>query len=68
METYITCKKIDDQWDFTVWLRETQIGTLYQARGGMGEMGGEVLKGEIYRVGVLPEKKFCKTIILQLNK
>ena len=46
METYITICKIDSQWEFPVWLKETQTGGLYQsiAVGWEGD-GREVQKG-----------------------
>ena len=33
METYITIRKIDSQWEFAVMSQETQTGTLNQPRG-----------------------------------
>ena len=38
METYITIRKIDSQWEFAVMSQETQTGTLNQPRGV--EQGG----------------------------
>ena len=41
METYMTICKIDSQWEFAVWLRKLNRGSVSIQRGGMGrEMGG----------------------------
>ena len=40
METYITICKIDSQWEFAVWLRNSNRGSVSTWRGRMGrEMG-----------------------------
>ena len=42
METYITICKIDNQWEFAVWLRKLK-------QGGMGrEKGGRFKREGIY--------------------
>ena len=48
METYITICKIDNQWEFALWLRKLKQGLCYQT-GGMGrEMGGRFKREGIY--------------------
>ena len=51
METHITICKIDNQWEFAVWLRKLKIGALYQSRrvgwGGRWE-GGSKGRGHYY--------------------
>ena len=45
METYITTCKIDRQWEFPIWLRNSNRGSISTARGGIGrEMGGKFKK------------------------
>ena len=42
METYITICKIDSQWEFAVWLRNSNRSSVSTYRGGMGrKMGGK---------------------------
>ena len=49
METYITTCKIDRQWEFPIWLRNSNRGSISTARGGMGrEMGGKFKREVIY--------------------
>ena len=51
METHITICKIDNQWEFAVWLRKLKTGALYQTRGeGWGGRweGGSKGRGHIY--------------------
>ena len=46
MEIYITICKIDNQWEFAVWLRKLKQGLCINQRGVMGEGNGrEVQKG-----------------------
>ena len=46
MGTYITICKIDSQWEFPAWLKETQTGALYQSIGlGWEGDGREIQKG-----------------------
>ena len=46
METYITICKIDNQWEFAVWLRKLKQGLCINLEGGDGEGDGrEVQKG-----------------------
>ena len=40
METYITIRKIDSQWEFAVWLRKLKQGLCINLEGWDGEMGG----------------------------
>ena len=43
METYITVRKIDSQWEFAVWFRKLKQGLCINLqRGGMGR---EIQKG-----------------------
>ena len=49
METYMTICKIDSQWEFAVWLRKLNRGSVSIQRGGMGrEMGGRFKRKGIY--------------------
>ena len=49
METYIDICKIDSQWEFAVWLRKLNRGSVSIQRGRMGrEMGGRFKKEGIY--------------------
>ena len=49
METYITICKIDSQWEFAVWLRNSNMGSASTWRGRMRrEMGGRFKKQGIY--------------------
>ena len=46
METYITIRKIDSQWEFVVWLRKLKQGLCSKLEGWDGEGDGrEVQKG-----------------------
>ena len=36
METYITIRKIDSQWEFTVWLRKLKQGLYINLQGWYG--------------------------------
>ena len=46
METYITMCKIDDQWEFAVWLRKLKQGLSINLEEWDGEgVGREVQKG-----------------------
>ena len=46
METYITIWKIENQWDFAVWLRKLKQGLCVNLEGWRGEgEGREVQKG-----------------------
>ena len=46
METYITICKIDSQWEFAVWLRNSKLGLCINLEGWDGEGDGrEVQKG-----------------------
>ena len=46
METYITICKIDNQWEFAVWLRKLKQGLCISLEVWDGEGGGrEVQKG-----------------------
>ena len=48
METYITICKIDNQWDFALWLRKLKQGLCINLEGWGGEGGGrEVQKGGV---------------------
>ena len=47
METYITTCKIDNQWEFAVWLRKLKQGLCINLEGWDGEGdGSQVQKGE----------------------
>ena len=47
METYITIRKIDRQWEFAVWLRKLKQGLCINLEGWDRERDGrEVQKGE----------------------
>ena len=48
METDITTCKIDRQWEFPVWLRNSNRGSVSTARGGMGGRWERVSKGRGY--------------------
>ena len=51
METYITICKIDNQWEFALWLRKLKQGLCYQSRGvGWGGRweGGSGGRGHVY--------------------
>ena len=48
METYITICKIDSQWEFAMWLRKSNRGSVSTYRG---EMGRE-LRGKFKREGI----------------
>ena len=49
MYVYFTICKIDSQWEFAVWLRKLNRGSVSIQRGGMGrEMGGRFKRQEIY--------------------
>ena len=73
METYITIRKIDSQWEFAVWLRKLKPGLCINPEGwDGGEMGGRFKRKEIYvylwliHVEVCQKTtKVCKPIILQ---
>ena len=46
METYITIRKIDSQWEFAVWLRKLKQGLCINLEGCDGEGDGrEVQEG-----------------------
>ena len=46
METYITMRKIDNQWEFAVWHRKLKQGLCINLEGWDGEGDGrEVQKG-----------------------
>ena len=46
METYITICKIDNQWEFAVWLRKLKQGLCINLEGWDGAGGGrEVQEG-----------------------
>ena len=45
METYITIRKIDSQWEFAVWLRKLKQGLCINLEGWMGKEMGERFKG-----------------------
>ena len=53
METYITICKIDSQWEFAVWLRKSNSGSVSIQRGGIGrKMGGKFKReGYVYTYG-----------------
>ena len=54
METYITICKIDNQWEFALWLRKLKQGLCYQSRGvGWGGRweGGSKGRGSMYAYG-----------------
>ena len=45
METYITICKIESQWEFAVWLRNSNRGSVATQKVGMGrevQMGGDI--------------------------
>ena len=49
METYIIIYKIDSQWEFAVWLRNSNRGSVSTERGGVGrDMGGRFNSEGIY--------------------
>ena len=49
LETYITIYKIDSQWEFPVWLRKLNRGSVSTERVGMArEMGERFKREEIY--------------------
>ena len=46
IEIHKTICKIDNQWEFAVWLRELKQGLCDRQKGGMGrEMGGRSERG-----------------------
>ena len=73
METYITTCKIDNQWEFALWLRKLKQGLCNNLAGWDGEEDGrEIQKGGVYAYLwlILVEvwqktTKLCKAIILQ---
>ena len=75
IETYITMRRIDSQWEFAICLRKLKQGLCLNLEGWVGrEMGGGFKREGIYvylwliHVGVWQETtKFCKAIILQLQ-
>ena len=75
METYITTRKIDNQWEFAVWFRELKLGLCNNLEGGMGRELGRKLKREgthvylwLIHVGIWQKQtRFCKAIILQFK-
>ena len=48
METYITIRKIDNQWEFAVCLRELKQGLCINLEGWDGEGGG---RGKVQEPG-----------------
>ena len=40
METYITIRKIDSQWEFAIWLRKLKQGLCINLEGWDGEGDG----------------------------
>ena len=49
METYITTCKIDNQWEFALWLRKLKQGLCNNLAGWDGEEDGrEIQKGGVY--------------------
>ena len=50
METYITICKIDNQWEFAVWLRKLKQGLCINPEGWEGEGNGREFQkgGDIY--------------------
>ena len=46
METYIIICKIDSQWEFAVWLRNSNRGSVSTHSSGMGREMGERFKRE----------------------
>ena len=46
METYIIICKIDSQWEFAVWLRNSNRGSVSTYSSGMGREMGEKFKRE----------------------
>ena len=50
METYITMRKIDSQWEFAVWLRKLKQGLYINLEGwaGEGDEGGSKGRGYMY--------------------
>ena len=50
METYITICKIDNQWEFAVWLRKLKQGLCIKLEGWVREGDGTKFKkeGDIY--------------------
>ena len=77
METNITICKTDSQWESAIWLREIKRGLGNNLEGWDGEGDGREVQewGDTYvylwliHVDVWQKPtKFCKSIILQLNK
>ena len=73
-ETYNTICKIDSQWEFAVWHRELNRGSVTRRWDGEGDER-EVWEGEdmVVPMGwflLMHDRitKFCKAIILQLKK
>ena len=73
-KTYITICKIDSQWEFSVWLRKLNKGSVGKLnKGGIGQEMGERFKREgisvflwLIHVEVWQKTtKFCKAIIFQ---
>ena len=50
MKTYITICKIDNQWEFAVWLRKLKQGLSISLEGWDGEVDGRKIQkgGDIY--------------------
>ena len=55
MQTYITIREIDSQWEFAIWLRKLNQGLCINLEGWDGEgdrreaqKGGDVCIGDIY--------------------
>ena len=50
METYITICKIDNQWEFAVWLRKLKQGLCIKLEGWVREGDGRKFRkeGDIY--------------------
>ena len=53
METYITICKIDNQWEFAVWLRKLKQGLCINLEGWDGEGDGREVQegGDMYTYG-----------------
>ena len=57
--TYITILKIDSQWEFAVWLRNSNRGSVSTWRGGMGREMEGVSKGRGYIYIYIPMVDSC---------
>ena len=72
METYITLYKIDNKWEFAIWLKELKLGFDNNLKGWDGETGGRDIQagrdmGKPMADSCIEIDENCKAIILQLK-